>query len=88
MDREIFRRLAEERVLLLDGATGSNLLKAGMPAGVCTEIWILEHPRVIRDLQRAYVDAGSQILFAPTFSANGIALDENGVCPKCGYRKQ
>ena len=76
MDREIFRRLAEERVLLLDGATGSNLLKAGMPAGVCTEIWILEHPWVIRDLQRAYVDAGSQILFAPTFSANGIALDE------------
>lgn len=79
MDRENFRRLLKDRVLLLDGATGSNLLKAGMPAGVCTETWVLEHPEVIRDLQRAYVEAGSQILFAPTFSANPISLKERQV---------
>ncbi|HCT92370.1 MAG TPA: hypothetical protein DF613_13495 [Lachnospiraceae bacterium] len=76
MDRETFRNLVRDRVLLLDGATGSNLLKAGMPAGVCTETWVLEHPQVIQELQRAYVEAGSQILFAPTFSANAIALKE------------
>ena len=79
MDREIFRSLTKNRVLLLDGATGSNLLKAGMPAGVCTETWVLEHPRAIQGLQRAYVEAGSQILFAPTFSANAIALKERQV---------
>lgn len=76
MDRETFRDLVGDRVLLLDGATGSNLLKAGMPAGICAESWILEHPGAILELQRAYVDAGSQILFAPTFSANAIALKE------------
>lgn len=76
MDRGSFRSLAKGRVILLDGATGSNLLTAGMPAGICTEIWVLEHPQVIIELQRAYVEAGCQILFAPTFSANAIALKE------------
>lgn len=79
MDRETFRRLAANRVLLLDGATGSNLLRAGMPAGICAETWILEHPGAILDLQGAYAEAGSQIIFAPTFSANAIALKERRV---------
>ncbi len=62
--------------VLLDGATGSNLMNAGMPAGVCPEKWILEHPEVFVALQKAYVDAGSHILYAPTFTANRIKLQE------------
>ncbi len=65
--------------ILLDGATGSNLMKAGMPAGVCPEKWILEHPEVFIELQKAYVEAGTQILYAPTFTANRIKLQEYGL---------
>ena len=64
---------------LLDGATGSNLMKAGMPRGCCTEQWILAHPEALVSLQRQYVEAGSQILYAPTFQAQPIALEKQGL---------
>lgn len=73
MTREEFQRLCTETVLL-DGATGSNLMAAGMPRGVAPELWILEHPDEIHSLQTAYVDAGSQIIYAPTFGGNRINL--------------
>lgn len=63
----------------LDGATGSNLQKSGMPKGCCTEKWVLENPHVLQDLQRKYAEAGSQILYAPTFQAQPIALEQVGL---------
>lgn len=78
MTKDAFRKLAEEYIYL-DGATGSNLVKAGMPSGVCPEQWILEHPEVMFDLQRRYVEAGTDILYAPTFTANRIKLAEYGL---------
>ena len=60
---------------LLDGATGSNLQKVGMPRGCCTEEWILANPEKLVTLQRQYAAAGSQILYAPTFQAQPIALE-------------
>ncbi len=65
--------------LLLDGATGTELQKRGMPAGSCTEKWVLEHPEALVELQRAYVAAGSQIVYAPTFGANRENLEKYGV---------
>lgn len=82
MTREEFRALTEERIVLLDGATGTNLQKAGMPVGVCPEQWILENPEVLIDLQKRYVEAGTDILFAPTFTANRIKLEEYGLQDK------
>ena len=67
------------RPLLLDGATGTRLMAAGMPQGVCPEAWILEHPEVIRVIQRGYVEAGSEILYAPTFGANPLRLAAFGL---------
>ena len=66
-------------VRFLDGATGSNLQKAGMPRGCCTEQWILEHPEALISLQQSYAQAGSQILYAPTFQAQPIALERLGL---------
>ena len=66
-------------VRFLDGATGSNLQKAGMPRGCCTEQWILEHPQALIDLQQRYAQAGSEILYAPTFQAQPIALARLGL---------
>ena len=65
--------------VILDGATGTNLMAAGMPIGVCPEAWVLEHPQVLIDLQRAYVDAGTNIVYAPTFTGNRIKLAEYGL---------
>ncbi len=78
-----FRQLTAD-VVLLDGATGSNLMKAGLPRGVCTELWLLEHPQVIEDLQRRYVQAGSQIVYAPTFTASRPYLQERGLGDQVG----
>lgn len=66
-------------VRFLDGATGSNLQKAGMPRGCCTEQWILGHPEALIRLQQSYAQAGSQILYAPTFQAQPIALARLGL---------
>lgn len=79
MTREEFRQLTKDGITLYDGATGSNLMAAGMSRGVCPEAWILEHPQVLTDLQKAYVEAGSRILLAPTFGANRERLK--------GYKK-
>ena len=76
MTREEFKQLSEKHILYLDGATGSNLVKAGMPSGVCPEQWILEHKEVMLQLQKDYVQAGTNILYAPTFTANRIKLAE------------
>lgn len=78
MTREEFQKLANQ-YLYLDGATGSNLVRAGMPSGVCPEQWILEHPDVMLELQKDYVSAGTDILYAPTFTANRIKLAEYGL---------
>lgn len=79
MNREEFKEYLKERVVYLDGATGTNLQKAGMPVGVCPEEWILSHREVMLNLQRDYVAAGTDILYAPTFTGNRIKLKEYGL---------
>ncbi len=79
MDRSKLYELISKNPLFLDGATGTNLQKAGMPTGVCPELWISENPDVMKDLQCRYIRAGSQIIYAPTFTANRIKLSEYGL---------
>lgn len=79
MTRKEFQDLVRDKMIFLDGATGSNLQKRGMPNGVCPEQWILENKEVMLQLQREYVAAGSNILYAPTFTANRIKLAEFGL---------
>ncbi len=79
MKKTDFRKLFDDKILILDGATGTNLMNAGMPLGVCPEKWILEHPQIMFDLQVAYLNAGTDILYAPTFTCNRIKLNEYGL---------
>ncbi|MBQ6876168.1 MAG: homocysteine S-methyltransferase family protein [Lachnospiraceae bacterium] len=79
MTKQEFAARAAEKILILDGATGSNLTKAGMPKGVCTELWALEHPEAVIELQRRYIEAGSDIIYAPTFGANRASLKRFGL---------
>ena len=76
MTREKFIDFTKDHIIYLDGATGSNLVKAGMPSGVCPEQWILEDREVMLQLQKEYVQAGTNILYAPTFTANRVKLAE------------
>ena len=79
LTKEEFHKMLAAGPMLLDGATGSNLQKAGMPRGCCTEQWVLAHPEALVELQRRYARAGSRILYAPTFQAQPIALKAVGL---------
>ncbi len=79
MTKQEFKELLNKNILILDGATGSNLQKAGMPFGVCPEQWIMDNPKALEDLQKAYAQAGSDIVYAPTFGANRVKLREYGL---------
>lgn len=79
MNKQEFHALIKEKPIFLDGATGSNLQKKGMPTGVCPEQWILENREIMISLQQAFLDAGTNIVYAPTFTANRIKLREYGL---------
>ena len=79
LTKEQFHEKIAAGIRILDGATGSNLRNAGMPKGCCTEAWVLEHPEPLVKLQRSYAEAGSQIIYAPTFQAQPIALQAVGL---------
>ena len=75
LTREQFYDKIAGGLRFLDGATGSNLRLLGMPNSACTEEWVLAHPDILITLQQQYAEAGSQILYAPTFQAQPIALE-------------
>ena len=79
LTKQEFHEKIASGVRILDGATGSNLRAAGMPKGCSTEVWVLEHPEILQHLQRQYALAGSQILYAPTFQAQPMALKALGL---------
>lgn len=75
LTKEQFHKKIASGLRFLDGATGSNLRLLGMPNSACTEEWVLANPDIFLTLQRQYAEAGSQILYAPTFQAQPIALE-------------
>ena len=79
MNKIQFKQFIDSKIIMLDGATGSNLMDKGMPVGVCPEKWILDNPKHLINLQRDYIKAGSNIVLAPTFTANRIKLAEYGL---------
>lgn len=79
MKRNEFRELVSKKIIQLDGATGTELIKRGMPVGVCPEAWILEHTEAIAEVQQAYARAGADIVYVPTFGANPLKLAEFGL---------
>ncbi len=72
------KKLIKKKLLVLDGATGTQLQKLGMPQGVCPEIWAIENPKLIQQVHKDYADAGSDIVYSCTFGANKIKLEQYG----------
>lgn len=73
------QNLLRKQVIVLDGATGTELQKRGLPSGVCPEIWCLENPDIISDVHASYAKAGAQIVYTCTFGANRFKLKQYGV---------
>ncbi len=71
------KRLAQDGFLIADGATGTMLHKAGLPAGAVNELWNLENPQAVRDLHRSYIDAGSNVILTNTFGGTRFRLEHN-----------
>jgi 5-methyltetrahydrofolate--homocysteine methyltransferase len=78
----ILERLASGDVLVADGATGTMLQAAGLPTGIPGEAWVLERPEEIKNLHRAYLAAGSQLLLTSTFGGTRARLKATGLDPR------
>ena len=74
MTRNQFSELLSGQILILDGATGTQMMKRGMPAGVCPELWTMEHPKALMSVQAAYVAAGSRAVYTFTFGGSRFKL--------------
>ena len=79
MKKQEFLNLIRSKIIFLDGATGTELAKLGMPHGICPEAWVVEHPDTIATIQKNYEQAGSDIVYACTFGANRIKLANYGL---------
>jgi 5-methyltetrahydrofolate--homocysteine methyltransferase len=79
MNKKEFRDFVNQGLVILDGATGTELVKRGMPGGVCPELWCLENPSAVKDLQDKYISAGSNLIYTPTFGGNSCKLEEFGL---------
>ena len=75
-------RLSDPGVLIADGATGTMLQAAGLPAGDAPERWNLENPEAIRDLHRSYVDAGADLMLTNTFGGSRVRLQRADLAGK------
>ena len=75
--------LAKERVVLLDGGFGTELIRHGFPQGECPEIWNATHPDAIRAIHRSYFEAGADAVTANSFGGNPIKLAAHGLEKRC-----
>jgi 5-methyltetrahydrofolate--homocysteine methyltransferase len=71
-------------VLLMDGAMGTELQRAGLKPGECGELWNITHPEKVRAIHQAYVDAGAEVLLTNTFQANPAALQRHDLAGQLG----
>lgn len=88
MTKQQFREIVSKGIVILDGATGTLLQGQGMPTGVCPEKWVLENPQSIVNVQKQYVESGSDIIYTFTFGANEIKLKEFNLNDVVGMNRE
>jgi len=71
--------LLRKKVLILDGAMGTELHKRGLPPGVCPEAWSLANPAAVGDIHGAYREAGADVVYTSTFGANRLKMGQYGL---------
>ena len=79
---DILSRLSSGRVIVADGPMGTMLQEAGLPIGTSPEGWLLENPTPARDVHRAYVDAGADMILTCTFGGTRVRLEGGGLADR------
>src|SRR5262249_15182879 len=79
MSQRFLDVLHSDQVILMDGAMGTEILRAGAAEGECLELWNLAHPNRVRAIHQAYLDAGATCLVTNTFQGSLVALRNKGV---------
>lgn len=82
MKESILSALARGDNLVGDGAMGTMLQAANLPAGLMPEVWNAENPEAVRGVHRAYLAAGAQILTTNTFGGSRLRLAEAGLAER------
>lgn len=75
--------LIQERVILLDGGMGTELIRHGFPQGACPESWNIEKPEVVKSIHQSYLEAGSDAVLTNSFGGSKIKLSSHGLGEKC-----
>lgn len=71
-------QIQSKKILVADGAWGTEMLRRGLPASACPELWNLQKPEIIREIAASYQDAGADIVLTNTFGGNLIKLEKSG----------
>lgn len=74
--------LNEKKLLISDGATGTNLIQRGLPQGRTAEEWVLDDPEKILQLYRDFINAGSDVILTSTFGGSKIRLEQSGLADR------
>ncbi len=75
----LLKRLAQDDILISDGALGTMLQQRGLEPGECPESWCISHPEIVEQIAAAYADAGANIVSTNTFGANAMKLQLYGL---------
>jgi 5-methyltetrahydrofolate--homocysteine methyltransferase len=67
--------LDKKKLLVSDGATGTNLFDRGLPRGITAEQWVLEKPEEILRLHQDFIKAGADIILTCTFGGSSVRLE-------------
>lgn len=79
---KITKLLDSKKVLISDGAWGTQLFTKGLKSGECPESWNLYHPEKVEEIAKSYLDAGADLISTNTFGANKFKLDQYGLGDK------
>ena len=82
IENNFFSILKEKKLLVSDGATGTNLIQRGLPQGKTAEEWVLDNSEKILQLHKDFINAGSDIILTATFGGSRIRLDQSGLADR------
>ncbi len=78
-----FLELVKNRVVLLDGGMGTELIRHGLSQGECPESWNVEKSEIVKKIHQNYYDAGSDVVLTNSFGGSEIKLASHGLEEKC-----
>jgi 5-methyltetrahydrofolate--homocysteine methyltransferase len=78
----IAEALRSGRVLVSDGAWGTELYRRGLAKGACPELWCVDHPDEVRDIAAGYIAAGADMVGTNSFGANRFRLAAYGLAER------